>query len=118
MRIWREREGGDWWSWFPCWELGFTEGIEEEDDLDPWSWLGKMDMKFFQITGSHFSAQPCPPSFVFRVSIRHAVYLRKLLIFGTASALASSPNIGPTKNSIYNLAPQIIFQRSHGNWLH
>lgn len=61
VSIWRERAGGDkdldsdwerkrWWR-CPCWELGFAEGADEEDDdMDPWSWLGKMDMKILPKT--------------------------------------------------------------------
>ena len=30
----------------PWLKLGFWEGIDEEDDAEPWCWEGKMDMKF------------------------------------------------------------------------
>jgi hypothetical protein len=54
--IWGEREGGDWdWDWeclvVPCWELGFGGSTEEEDDVvEPWVLLGKMDMKICEGT--------------------------------------------------------------------
>lgn len=32
----------------PCWELGFVDGVDEEDEDAAWVCEGKMDMKFLE----------------------------------------------------------------------
>lgn len=58
----------------PCWKLGLRGGEEEDDEVDPWALLGKMDMKILR-TASFFSKHLPANLSRFTLSLFYPFYL-------------------------------------------